>query len=79
MIENRLNAAALFSRIYPDRIKPMMEANIDDASKAGAEAMVFLCPLCMSSLAKPASEKGMKPVLLSQLARMALGELPFPA
>ena len=56
----------------------MMEANVEDASKAGAEAMVFLCPLCMSALARPASERGMQPVLLSQLVRMALGELPFP-
>ncbi|MGD9133943.1 MAG: (Fe-S)-binding protein [Desulfobacterales bacterium] len=70
---------SLFSRIYPDRIRPMMEANVDDAFKTGAEAMVFLCPICMSALGKPASEKGMKPVILSQLARMALGELPFPA
>ncbi len=69
---------SLFSRIYPERIKPMMEANIQDALEAGAEAMVFLCPLCMGGLAKPASEKGMKPVFITQLARTALGELPFP-
>jgi heterodisulfide reductase subunit B len=35
------------------KTRPMMEANVKDASEAGAEAMVFLCPLCMRSLAKP--------------------------
>jgi Fe-S oxidoreductase len=69
---------SLFSRIYPDKIKPMVEANIRDAFEAGAEAMVFLCPLCMGGLAKRAGEKGMKPVFITQLVRMALGEIPFP-
>jgi Fe-S oxidoreductase len=69
---------SLFSRIYPDKIKPMVEANIRDAFEAGAEAMVFLCPICISTLAKRAGEKGMKPVFITQLVRMALGEIPFP-
>ncbi|HDM09888.1 MAG TPA: (Fe-S)-binding protein [Desulfobacteraceae bacterium] len=68
----------LFSRIYPDRIKPMMEANIRDGIEAGADAMVFLCPLCMGALAKPASDNGLKPIFITQLVRMALGELAFP-
>jgi len=70
---------SLFSRIDPERIQPMVAANIQDAVDSGAEAMVYLCPLCMGTLAKPASEKGLNPVFITQLVRMALGEIPFPA
>ena len=74
--ESALCCGSLFSRIDPERIRPFMTKNIQDASEAGGESMVFLCPLCMSALAKPASEEGLKPVFITQLARMALGELP---
>jgi Fe-S oxidoreductase len=77
--ESALCCGGLFSRIYPERIRPTMEANLKDALEAGAEAMVFLCPFCMSALGKPASEKGIKPIFITQLVRMALGELPFPS
>jgi Fe-S oxidoreductase len=76
--ESALCCGGLFSRIYPDRIKPLMGANIKDAVDSGGEAMVFLCPLCMTTLAGPAGDAGLKPIFISQLARMALGELPFP-
>lgn len=69
----------LFSRIYPERIMPMVKENIDDAVQAGAEALVFLCPLCMGALGKLAAEKGLRPIFITQLARMCLGELEFPA
>jgi ferredoxin len=74
--ESALCCGSLFSRIERERIRPFMTKNIQDASEAGAEAMVFLCPLCIGGLAKPASEVGLKPVFITQLARMALGELP---
>jgi hypothetical protein len=77
--ESALCCGGLFSRIYPERIQPMMAGNIGDAVAHGAHAMVFLCPLCMTTLSGPASGQGMKPIFISQLARMALGELPFPA
>jgi Fe-S oxidoreductase len=77
--ESALCCGGMFSRIDPGRIGPMMERNIRDATQAGGEAMVFLCPLCMVTLAKPASEKGLKPIYITQLVRMALGELPFPS
>lgn len=77
--ESALCCGGLFSRIYPDRIKPLMAANLNDAAERQAEAMVFLCPLCMMTLGKAASEHGLKPMFITQLVRMALGELPFPA
>jgi Fe-S oxidoreductase len=77
--ESALCCGGLFSRIYPDRIKPLMAANLKDATEHQSEAMVFLCPLCMTTLGKAASEQGLKPVFITQLVRMALGELAFPA
>jgi ferredoxin len=74
--ESALCCGSLFSRIDPERTRPFLTKNIQDASEAGGEAMVFLCPLCMGALAKPASEEGLKPVFITQLTRMALGELP---
>jgi len=76
--ESALCCGGMFSRIYPDRIKPLMAGNLQDARENRAEALVFLCPLCMVTLGKAASENDLKPIFITQLVRMALGELPFP-
>lgn len=76
--ESALCCGGMFSRIDPDRINPIVEANIEDAVTSGGEGMVFLCPLCLHALAGPVAAQGLKPLFITQLARMALGELPFP-
>jgi len=48
--------------------------NIMDAKEAGAEAFVFLCPLCIPGLRGRAKAQGMEPYILSNLVRVALGE-----
>jgi len=48
--------------------------NILDAKEAGAQAMVFLCPLCVLPLRSRAKAEGMEPYILSNLVRFALGE-----
>jgi len=48
--------------------------NVLDAKEAGAEAMVFLCPMCVLALRGRAKEEGMEPYILSNLVRLALGE-----
>ncbi|MFX1391339.1 MAG: hypothetical protein ACFE9Z_14835 [Promethearchaeota archaeon] len=48
--------------------------NISDAKKAGADAMVFLCPICCLYLRSKAQAEGMEPYFLSNLVREALGE-----
>jgi Fe-S oxidoreductase len=48
--------------------------NILDAKEAGAQAMVFLCPLCVLPLRSRAKAEGMEPYILSNLVRLALGE-----
>jgi len=48
--------------------------NLMDAKEAGAEAMVFLCPLCVLSLRSRAKAQGLEPYIISNLVRLALGE-----
>ena len=48
--------------------------NIMDAKDAGAEAMVFLCPVCIMGLRSRAKAQGLEPYFISNLVRLALGE-----
>jgi Fe-S oxidoreductase len=48
--------------------------NIMDAKDAGAEAMVFLCPVCILGLRSRAKAQGLEPYFISNLVRLALGE-----
>ncbi len=48
--------------------------NLMDAKEHGAEAMVFLCPLCALSLRSRAKAQDMEPYILSNLVRLALDE-----
>lgn len=52
--------------------------NILDAKEHEARALVCLCPMCMHTLASTASETSMPLVFISDLLRIALGEIPPP-
>jgi len=52
------------------------DMNLTDARAHGAEAMVFLCPVCYVSLASHCQGYGLAPIFIVDLCRMALGELP---
>jgi hypothetical protein len=53
--------------------------NLDDARNAGAEAMTFLCPVCVRGLGAGSTERGMDIYMLSDLCRLALGEQLAPS
>lgn len=53
--------------------------NLEDAKEHGAQAMGFLCPMCMQTLRKLCSEYGMPRLAVSDLCRLALGESPETA
>lgn len=57
-----------------DRMGGIQKMNLDDAKGAGAEAMTFLCPVCIGSLGAGTLERGMDIYMLSDLCRLALGE-----
>ncbi len=46
--------------------------NIDDAQGVGANAMIFLCPMCFLNLRKMARDAGMEAVFITELCRRAL-------
>lgn len=63
-----------FADKYKERQRELKEKNIKDALNAGAEYMVFLCPLCAWSLKERSNEMGLKPIMLTELCRLAIGE-----
>lgn len=50
--------------------------NLDDMVKAGAEVCVFNCPNCYWTLAEKVAKLGIKPLFMSDLCRLAIGEKP---
>ncbi|MBN1881452.1 MAG: (Fe-S)-binding protein [Deltaproteobacteria bacterium] len=48
--------------------------NVDDAKDHGAEAMIYLCPLCALALRYTANEAGLESYMIGNLVRKALGE-----
>lgn len=52
--------------------------NLDDAMEHGAEAMVFLCPMCGLGLRGICKKRDFKSFFVVDLFRMALGEIQYP-
>jgi len=61
----------------PQRGSEMLESNITDAKTYGAEAIVFLCPGCYWLISRSCDDCGLPSIFISDLGRMALGELAF--
>jgi Fe-S oxidoreductase len=62
---------------FPDASTGMVAENMADALLYGAEAMVFGCPSCYAFMSEACMAAGLSPVFITDLARMALGEIPF--
>jgi Fe-S oxidoreductase len=62
-----------------ERAHAIREQNLDDASRAGAEVICYLCPMCQRGMAEDAGARGLAGYHIVELTRMALGELPAPA
>lgn len=54
----------------------VQEKNISDMKQAGAQLCIFNCPACMQTMGKQVAENGIMPIWMSDLCRMAIGELP---
>ena len=52
----------------------LVEKNIADMLTAGATYCVFNCPFCMATMAQEVAERGLMPILVSDLCLAALGE-----
>ncbi len=61
----------------PVRGAQILKRNLDDALDHGAEAMVFLCPGCYWLTSGACEDQGLAAIFITDLCRMALGEIPF--
>jgi len=52
----------------------VQKRNIDDMLETGAEYCVFNCPACQSALSEKITKRGLKPIHIIDLCKMAIGE-----
>lgn len=56
----------------------IQEDNVQDAINAGADAMITICPICDWVMRRPTSQMGLPKIFVTDLCRMALGEVAWP-
>jgi Fe-S oxidoreductase len=63
-------------KLFPrgNNYEPFRVKNVKDAKDHGAEAMVYLCPMCFATLNKKVRDEGIKNFMISDICRLALGE-----
>ena len=57
-----------------DLVEDIQKRNLDDMEAIGAEYCVFNCQFCFFSLSEAVSERGITPILMSDLCQIALGD-----
>jgi Fe-S oxidoreductase len=73
--ENALCCTGAFTWFGKSKLmRPTQNKNVKDMVNHGAEACVYNCPMCKNVLGSKVERKGLKNYLLSDLARMTLGE-----
>jgi Fe-S oxidoreductase len=73
--DNSLCCTAAFVRVYPEKAKEFQKLNLDDIEASGADTLVTLCPMCDRVLRKPTDARGLRKIYMTDLCRMALGEI----
>ena len=58
----------------PDLADDLQKRNLDDMQDAGADYVVFNCPACWDSLAEKVAARGLKPIHIIDLCKLAIGE-----
>jgi len=56
-----------------DLADDIQKRNLDDMKSTGAKYAVFNCPMCFMTLREMAAERGMIPILMSELCQLAIG------
>jgi len=57
-----------------EKVREIQKKNVMDAKEHGAEAMVFICPVCTTTLRRAVKRAEMEPYFIVNLCRLALGE-----
>ena len=74
-VENCLCCAEILRSISGYRLAhDVQQRNIDDMLEAGAAYCVFNCPACQWALSDKVAKKGLKPIHIIDLCKMAIGE-----
>jgi len=73
--QRALCCTAPIIRVFPELAQEIQARNIEDAINCGAEAIITLCPICDRILRRPAEARGLRKIYITDLCRMALGEL----
>jgi Fe-S oxidoreductase len=60
--------------VGPELADDVQKRNLDDMVESGAEYVVFNCPACWDSLAHKVAARGLKPIHMIDLCRLAIGE-----
>jgi Fe-S oxidoreductase len=58
------------------RAEELQDKNVADMKAAGAEVCIFNCPACLETLGKKVAGNGIRPMYMSDLCRLAIGEQP---
>jgi len=58
------------------RAADVQRRNIEDMINAGAEVCVFNCPACYNTMAELVAGRGIRPIYMSDLCRLGIGEKP---
>jgi Fe-S oxidoreductase len=75
--ENALCCGSIFRMMYGyDLAADVEKRNLDDMVEHGAEYCVFNCPGCQSALETGLTKRGIVPIHIIDLCRMAIGEKP---
>lgn len=73
--ENALCCATLIRAMQRDELADEIQnKNVDDMQAVDAKYCVFNCPMCLMTLREMVEERGMTPIMMSDLCQIALGE-----
>jgi Fe-S oxidoreductase len=73
--ENALCCAATIRAMQRDQLADdIQKRNLDDMEEAGVRYCVFNCPACIFSMNEMVEQRGITPIMMSDLCRLALGE-----
>ncbi len=60
----------------PELADDIQKRNLDDMQASNPDYVLFNCPACWDALAEKVAERGLKPIHVIDLCRMAIGEEP---
>jgi Fe-S oxidoreductase len=74
--ENALCCGGIYSMAFGyDLANDVQKRNMDDMVEHGAQYCVFNCPACQSAIGAKVAKRGIRPIHMIDLCRMAIGEM----